>query len=69
MPRWDKQEDGPDTTLVVLRALLTRTDYAILKSYMRDHADQNWTVRQALQNALQIGLAELGEAYRPGTQR
>ena len=66
MPRWDKTEGGPDTTLVVMRVALTRTEYAIIKSYMRDHADQHWTVRQALQNALAIGLAELGEAYRPG---
>lgn len=65
MPRWVKDDDGRDYAAVKLRFEMSRTDYAVIRAYIRDNPDEEWSVAQALTNALKIGLEELAEDYAP----
>ena len=65
MPRWQKNKDGRDRAAFSLRVELSRVEYQIIREYIRDNRDEGWSDRQAIMNALKIGLEELGETYDP----
>jgi len=66
MPLWEVDADGRDRAVFRVRVCLSREQYAALKRYKHDMAapdGHTWTDHEALENALQLGLQELVDAY------